>query len=407
MAPLTDPTAQTKTPGTGAHRKGSRLIIHIGLALTVLAVGIVGAAYINKTAPKARKLTPVASIPLVQVVRLQPGQQQVVVQAMGSVIPAQQIDLEARISGEIVWTHPDFTVGGILSKGAEVLRIDPQDYQLALTLAQARVVDAESKLRLLEAESEAAREEWSELYGSSAESDREPLPLVVKKPQLEAAKALLAAEKSDLQKARLNLERTKLRAPFNAFVRAKHVDLGSQVSPQDQLAELVGTEVYWIQASISVDRLNWIQIPRSPEQAGSAARIFYRNGYERTGKVIKLLGDLETEGRMARVLVAVQDPLDLKASDNQRPPLLIGEYVRIELEGRQLQGVYRIPRTALRDDNKIWIATDEGKLQIRTIETLWRDAQTVMVRDGLQPNERLIVSDLASPVDGMPVQITE
>jgi hypothetical protein len=117
------------------------------------------------------------------------------------------------------------------------------------------------------------------------------------------------------------------------------------------------------------------------------------------------LGELEAEGRMARVLVEIKDPLGLNISEKKHPPLLIGEYVRMEIEGRQLEKVYRIPRTALRDNTRIWLVSNDGKLEIRSVETVWRDAQTVLLTDGLQPGEQLIVSDLSKPVRGMPLQV--
>jgi RND family efflux transporter MFP subunit len=303
--------------------------------------------------------------------------------------------------------HPEFTDGGFLKKGTEVLRIDPQDYSLALTLARARVKDAESKLRLLEAESAAARDEWRNLYQGREKDESEPPPLLVKEPQLSAAKAMLIAEKAEVQKAQLNLDRTKIRSPFNAVVRKRNVDIGSQVSGQEKLAELVGTDEYWIQASIPVDRLSWIKIPRNPAEPGSKVRIFYRNAEERSGRVIKLLSALDSEGRLARILVEITDPLGLKTAGDNQLPLLIGEYVRIEVEGRQLQNVYRIPRSALRDDTKIWIVSSDKQLDIRRVETVWRDSQSVLLKNGLEPGTPVIVSDLPAPVSGMPVQIAE
>lgn len=387
-------------------RKRSRTYLSILLSIAVLTAGIAGTAYIGKTAPKARKRPPAKMSPLVQVTSVHPETHQVVVSAMGTVIPAREIVLESRVSGEIVAMHPEFTVGGFLDKGSEVLRIDPEDYQLAVTLAQAKIKDSESVLKVVQEEAAAAEEEWRLLYKANPKGYQIPA-LVAKKPQLEAAKAKLAADRADLQKAKLNLARTKIRAPFNAIVRAKQVDIGSQVSSQEQLAELVGTDTYWIRASIPVDRLSWILIPSNPAESGSRVRIFHRNGYKLDGTVIKLLGDLETEGRMARILVEVKDPLGLKAKEKYQLPLLIGEYVRIEIEGRELQNVYRIPRSALRDDSSIWIASDDGRLEIRSVKTLWRDAQTVLLREGLEPNSRLIVSDLAAPVHGMPVKIAK
>jgi RND family efflux transporter MFP subunit len=398
---------QTDASSQGKPRPRRRWIVNIFLSLAVIGAGITGAAYISKSAPKANRRPPQKMTPLVQVVQVQPETHEVIVSAMGTVIPAREIVLKSRVSGEIVFIHPEFTKGGFLEKGAEILGIDPQDYSLALTLAQAMVKDAESKLKQLEAEAESARDEWRNLYQDRQKDDSEPPPLLVKEPQLSAARAMLTAEKADVQKARLNLARTKIRSPFNTIVRAKNVDIGSQVSAQEKLAELVGTDEYWIQASIPVDRLSWIKIPRKRDESGSKVRIFYRNADQRTGRVIKLLSALEAEGRMARILVEVKDPLGLKTAGNNQLPLLIGEYVRIEIDGRQLQNVYRIPRATLRDDANLWIVSNDGKLDIRQVEIIWRDTRTVLLREGLEPGDRLIISDLPSPIPGMPVQIAE
>ena len=400
-------TTNTESISPGKPRSKWRLLANILLSLAVIAAGLAGAAYITKTAPKAQRRPPQKITPRVEVVRLQPDIHTVSVSAMGSVIAAREITLESQVAGEIVFIHPEFSEGGYLEKGSEVLRIDPQDYQLALTLAQARVKDAESKLKLMEEEAAAARDEWRTLYQGRDKDNSEPPPLLVKEPQLSAAKAMLIAEKAEVQKARLNLARTKIQAPFNAIVRSKNVDIGSQVSAQEKLAELVGTDEYWIQASIPVEQLSWIKIPRNPADQGSEVRIFYRNADERTGRIIKLLGTLETEGRMARILVSVKDPLGLKVAESSQLPLLIGEYVRIEIEGRQLQNVYRIPRSALRDDANLWIVSNGGKLDIRKVKIVWRDTQSVLLQDGLEPGDRLIVSDLASPIQDMPVQVAE
>jgi RND family efflux transporter MFP subunit len=399
-------TIEAESSDGGVPRKRARVYLSIVLSIAIIAAGVVGTAYIGKKAPKARKRPPAKMAPLVQVTRVHPDTHKVVVAAMGTVIPAREIILESRVTGVIVALHPEFTVGGFLDKGSEVLRIDSEDYQLAVTLAQAKIKDSESVLKVVQEEAAASEEEWRLLYKANPQGYKMPA-LVAKKPQLEAAKSKLAADRADLQKAKLDLARTRIRAPFNAFVRTKQVDIGSQVSSQEQLAELVGTDTYWIRASIPIDRLSWILIPGNPAESGSRVRISHRNGHQLAGTVIKLLGDLETEGRMARILVEVKDPLGFKAKEKYQLPLLIGEYIRIEIEGRELQNVYRIPRSALRDDSNIWIASDEDRLEIRSVKTLWRDAQTVVLGEGLEPGSRLIVSDLPAAVNGMPVKIAE
>lgn len=110
---------------------------------------------------------------------------------------------------------------------------------------------------------------------------------------------------------------------------------------------------------------------------------------------------------MARLLVAVDDPLDLQAEGGRRPALLIGEYVRVEIEGEQLRDIYRIPRAALHNDSQVWIVDAESRLAIRPVKTVWRDEESVVVQDGFMPGEQLVVSGLAAPVAGMPLRVEE
>ena len=380
------------------------------LCLVILGAGMAGASYFNKTAPKARKRKPPKMDPLVKVETVQRTNERATVRAMGTVVPALEMVLKSRVSGEIISAHPEFSEGGFLKKGTKVLQIDPQDYELAVEQKRSQVVNARYALKLEMGHQEVAQREWELLKGDKPAKDLD-LELALRKPHLEKARAELVAAEADLKQAKLHLARTTIRAPFNAIVRNKHVELGSQVSTQDVLAELVGTDEYWVQVSLPVDRLKWIAIPTKMGESGSAVRIIYGTGsvstFVRKGRVIKLLGDLDAEGRMARVLVSVKDPLDRQGNETKRPPLLIGDYVRVEIEGQEIKDVFKIPRTALRDNSKIWVERGEGRLHIRQVEVVWRDFQYIFLRDSLKEGERLIVSDLATPVEGMAVIVEQ
>ena len=384
--------------------KGRRLL-NLLLSFLVIILGLVVATYITHKAPKAQKRAPVKAIPVVEVQVVEPGDHRLMVPAMGTVLPAREVALKAQVSGKVLSLHPEFIEGGYIKENDEILKIDPVDYQLSVTLAEAKVKDAESALELAEEEANAAQEEWRLLNENTANTNDAPPPLVAKEPQLAAAQARLKAEQAELKKAELDLKRTSVRAPFNAIVRTKSVEVGSLVTPQDPLAELVGVDEYWIQVSVPVDYLRWISVPNGKGKKGSQVRVVHRSGYERTGEVIQLLGDLETEGRMARILAAVKDPLGLEDPDQSTRPLLIGEYVRVEIEGAPLSQVFRIPRVALRDNDTIWVVGDDSTLDIRPVKIIWRDTQTVFLDQGLDPGDRVIVSDLAAPVEGMKIQM--
>ncbi len=369
----------------------------------IIVLSVAGASYIKKTAPRAQKRPPERTVALVKTQLLFPDTHQVTVSAMGSVTPAREITLKARVSGEIQARHPEFVEGGFIRAGEKVLKIDAEDYALAIARKESAVVNAEYALKVEMGYQDVARQEWSLLYPESAANDQEA-ELALRQPHLAKARSDLAAARADLEQAQLNLLRTDVVAPFNAIVRSTQVDVGSQVSTQDALAQLVGTDEYWIQVSLPVERLAWIRIPRTTAEKGAAVTVSYR-GNQRQGAVVRLLGDLETEGRMARILVSVKDPLGLTAkSRDSVPPLLIGEYVRVDVQGQRLTDVYRIPRSALRDNGTIWILADDDTLTIMPVETVWRDADHVLMKNGIVPGQRLIVSDLSAPVEGLPLR---
>lgn len=378
--------------------------VTILLCLAIICVGAAGYMMMIKSTPKARKRPPVQMIPLVTVQKIYPKTQRVTIKAMGTVVPAKELTLKSRVSGEIVRVHPEFTEGGLLRKGEQILQIDETDYRLIKAQKQSAVVDANFAFKLELGRQDVAQREWKLLNGnnSAPEADSE---LALRKPHLEKAQSDLTAARSDLEAAQIQLARTKIVAPFNAVIRSVHVEKGSMAAVQENLATLVGTDDYWVQVSIPVDRLKWIDIPNDYKYIGAEAQITYHGDAVRRGRVIKLLSDLEEQGRMARLVVSIRDPLGIEASSEKKPAMLIGEYVRAEIQGRQIEDAYPIPRSALRDNTHIWLADADGKLEIRKVQTIWRDSDMVLIKNGLTPGAQLIISDLATPISGMAVQV--
>ena len=122
---------------------------------------------------------------------------------------------------------------------------------------------------------------------------------------------------------------------------------------------------------------------------------------ERAGVIERLAPDIESLGRMARLIVAVDDPLDLKVAPDQRSPLLLGAYLRVNIAGAELSDALYIPRSALRDGQSVWVMTEEKTLAIRAVGIIYAESGGVFIRGGLSVGESLIVSPLSAPVDGM------
>jgi len=390
----------------GQSKAAPKPMVRLILSILLIVAGIVGARYLIHTKPKVNRRPPARMAPLVKTMQLVAGTYMINIPAMGLVVPAQEVSLKIPVGGEIVEMNPEFTPGGRLQKNSLMLQIDPEDYELALQQKQSSLSDAEYAYKLELGRQDVAKREWNLLYGEQKSGQIES-DLALRKPHLEKAEADIKAAKAELELARINLDRTRVTAPFNAMVLDKYVDLGSQVSPQEKLADLVGTDAYWVQVSVPVEHLKWLKIPKDNDEEGAAATIYYREGSTRQGKVLRMLADLSKEGRMARLLIEVKDPLDLKTNESRRPPLLISEYVRVLIDGAPLQDVYRIPRFALRNDDQIWLVDKKQKLAIRPVKTLWREEEYVYIRDGLHPDDLLIVSALATPVDGMDLRLEQ
>jgi RND family efflux transporter MFP subunit len=376
------------------------------ICLLLIAAGIVGARLLIATKPKVNRRPPERMAPLVRTSVLQPENYTFSIPAMGTVIPSRETGLEVPVSGEVIYVHSEFTEGGMFAQGTKILQVDPKDYELAVQQKRKALADAEYALKLEQGHQDVARQEWSLLYGDKAVSKGES-DLALRKPHLEKVQAEIAAAKAELEQAEINLKRTTLTAPFNALVLNSYVELGSQVSSQKRLADLVGTDTYWVQVSLPIDRLRWVQVPNGDQGAGSEVDIFYRADNVKTGRVARLLPDLSKEGRMARLLIEVADPLDLQAKGEKQPMLLIGEFVRVSIEGEELHNVYRVPRSALRNDREVWIVDGESKLAIRPVKTIWRDQDTVVFQDGFKSGEALVISDIPAPVAGMDLRVEQ
>ena len=381
-----------------------RFLTRLLLPAVVIAAGVLGAVKLYRTGPKAKRRTPAPQVTLVEVEPAVRGDKRVVVQVMGTVIPAREIALQAEVGGRVVEVSENFVPGGLLREGETLLQIEPRDYELIVDQRQSELARARRDYKLEEGRREIAKREW-ELHskgGNASETDTE---LALREPQLAAAKAALDAAQASLEQARMNLARTTLKAPFDAVIRETSADLGAQVAPQTPIATLAGTRGCWVKASVGVDRLKWLNIPRAGAGGGSPAVVRLVVGdetvAEREGRLFRLLGDIESQGRMAQILVEVDDPLALSSTGKPEGALLLGSFVHVDIEGSRLQGVFAVGREAIRDGRFVWLMSNKGTLVIRKVDIAWRGRETIFVGGGLQEGDRIVTSGIAAPVEGM------
>ncbi|MFL2859827.1 MAG: efflux RND transporter periplasmic adaptor subunit [Pontiellaceae bacterium] len=341
---------------------------------------------IVRSAPKAESKRPIRQALLVNSFLSEINSEVVKLELAGTVIPDQEISLKSRINGEVIEISDEFIRGGIIKKGGIILSIDPTDYELILTNALSKLETAKFNYNIELGRQKIAKKEWALLRAIDA-TDKEEF-LALRKPHLESVKANLQAAKATVRAAKLDLERTKIYAPFDALIKNDYVDIGSQITTLTPLGDLVGIERFFVEVSVPIDRLKWINIP------GSSVKIKSNTKDVFIGEVIRLSGSLETSGRMAKIIVAINNPW--KNPNITSRPLLLGEYVNVCITGKLLDDVTRIPRKSLRENNWVWI-DDGGKLKIQPVDILFKETDFVLVR-GIPSQSLIITSDIAAPV---------
>ncbi|BCA80846.1 efflux RND transporter periplasmic adaptor subunit [Desulfuromonas sp. AOP6] len=407
MEKETPPAPERDISSDRPKHRGSLLLRYL-LPLLILVGAVLIAFWLMKTGPKAKPKPKERQATLVEVQAVQVGPQRTLIHAMGTVKPAREVTLMPQVSGEIIEIAPQFMPGGMLAKGERLLRIDPTDYRIAVAQLESEVARVEAEIQLEQGRQMVARREY-ELLGEDV-SDEEKA-LMLRQPQLDTLKASLDAARARVQKARIDLERTTITTPFNAVVQARHVNLGTRVTPATALVELVGTDTYWVELSVPVSQLRWLRLPETSGEKGSAVKIYDETAWGaeayREGHLLRLAAAVEPEGRMARLLVEVADPLARQKAHAKSPRMMVGSYVRAEIAGHSVETAANIPRRLVRDGDTVWIMDDEGRLEIRPLDILFRGRDEVFVPQGLTEGERLVVTDLSAAVEGMRLRLRE
>ena len=381
----------------------------VKIILVILVVGGAMATYKHQmdTSLKAKRQKPARQAKLVRVIPVTKDRCPTVVEAMGPVVPAQQVTLQPQVAGQIIAMSDALIPGGIVPAGEKLITIDPRDYEVLVQQRQGDVAQARKNLKVEQGNQAVAKQEYALLGEVIADEDRE---LVLREPQLASAQAALESAQAVLQKAQLDLARCDIGAPFNAIIQEKLVDLGTTVSLSSRLATLIATDEAWIELKVPISELKWLTIPQKNGDAGSSVRIYntlaWGPGQFRTGRVVRLYGELEAEGKLAQLLVVVDDPFCLKPENRDKPKLLIGSFVSAQIEGRTLGDVFAIERPLIHDST-VWIMDAKGQLEIRPVQIIFSGPKEVFVSDGLTENEQLVVTDIAAPVAGMPLRLAE
>lgn len=344
---------------------------------------------------------------LVKTIQAEAGSVPVVVEATGEVAASRKIDIIPQVGGRVIAVADTFERGSFFNTGDFLYQIDTADYQIALEKARAQVAKAENDLLETEGKAEVALKEWQ--IAQKFNPMKAASPLVLYEPQLKKARAARASAKADEKKARLDIKRARITAPFNCIITVEFIETGKFISAGSKTAEILGTDHFDIALPLPYSEISLLEIPDSGKEGhGSSATIFLQSGaleFQWQSYVSKLLGNIEKNTYMPKLLLRIPDPYNLKKTHGENtPPLAEGFFVNASIKGKPLENVFAVPAKCLRDNTTVWLFSENETLSIKDVSVIRREKKRVII-SGLTDGDHIITSSVNGAANGMKLRL--
>jgi RND family efflux transporter MFP subunit len=365
------------------------------LPVAVLAVAYGIATVIRNVGPEIEVVTPEPQPLVVRVITAQPERVRLTVKSQGQVAAEHSIDLVSELQGGITRVARAFVTGGYFRTGDVLLEIDATDYELARVRAEARVAE---ELETMEVEKSEAALAAEGLF-----------PL--REARVASAEARVQSARAELAQAEADLKRTKIKAPYDGRMLFTQVDLGQYVSKGQALGRLYSTGAAEIRLPLTDQQLRYLKQPfgarPTDDFLDTAVTLHAEVGgraAEWQGKLHRMEGAVDPDSRVWYAVVRVDDPYGLRHPE-QQTPLAVGLFVEAEIEGRTVDNVFQLPRSALRNEDNVLIIDADNRLRRRKVDVLRTDFKSALISSGLQAGDRVCVSPVEAFVDGLLVEI--
>ncbi len=362
-----------------------RFALIVGIILAAVALFIL-MGQLKPTPPKKER---VELDPLVEVLELEPMTANFEVRSQGTVRPRTETVVSAEVSGTITWISEKFVAGGVFGKNETLLRIDPTNYEVAQRQAEALV-----KQRQIEYDG--ASKLLSQGYRAEAE--------------YASAAAALASAEAELVRAKRNLERTYVRLPYEGIVRSKETDLGQFVNMGTRLGVTFATDYAEVRLPLTDTDLAFVALPAANQltvagaAGGPAVELeAVQKGRRATwsGTIVRTEGVVDEASRVTYVVARIEDPYALHHDGRQLP---VGTFVQASIQGTTAENIVRVPRAVVRGSNQVVFVDENDKIRVRSVDIARSDAQYIYITEGAAPGDRVVLTALESPINGMGVR---
>lgn len=360
----------------------------VGITLVALLVLLV----IYASAPDAQREEPVERAMPVDVVDIEFAEHRLPVRARGIVRPARQVALVARVDGRIMEVSEQFRDGGLVEEGELLLQVDDESYQLAL--ARHRHDTAAARLHLAEVEARARVARRTNGENAS--------PFARLEPHEQEARARLQATEAALRRAAMQVEDTRLTAPFAGRLSEVSVQPGQDIHAGQSLASIYGTSVMEVRLPVRDEWLALIDLPLTGRLEGQSLPITLHGSFggvagEWPGRIVRREGGLG-DNRMIYLVARID------GADQAGVPMEPGMLVEAVIRGRAMAGVARLPRSVLAGDSRVWLIDQQQRLRQREVEVLYQDGNHVWLSGGVEEGQRIALNGGLRWLEGTAVE---
>lgn len=373
----------------------------VGIPIIILIIAVVILFALIKAKEKPEKEEVEAPVFLVDATDIELSTVEFLVYAQGAVQPRNQTMLSAQVSGRIIRVADNFIEGGFFDKGDVLVEIEAVDYETDLLLAQAELAQAQASLDEEIARGQVAEKEWSSFNSGT------PPELGLRKPQLAREQALVKAAEANLARARRNLERTKIRAPYDGLVKSRDVDLGQFLPLGGQIGEVFSTDIAQVRLPLTDDDIAFIgDLSEQESQVTLSAQVAGQRQFWQ-GRLVRDEAVLDDARRVIFGVVEVQDPYLRTDAQLNQTQLKFGRFVEASITGIKADNIIKLPRFVLRLDGTVLSVAEDSTLRINPVEVIRTDEDFVYISGGLDTRHKVVLSAVSTPYDGMPVRLLE
>ena len=376
-----------------------RVLLPIGILLGSIVITVVLIRNPTRVSESAPEIIPRS----VRVAEVQSESVQLFIESQGKAQAARQASLSSNVQGPVAWVSPSLEAGAYVKAGEPLLRLELADFETAVIRSRASYEQASAEAAFATADLARITELAAKRLASESELQNAERAATV-------ATARLADAEATLKQSELDAERSILRAPFNAVVASRDVELGQFVNRAQSVAVLFDADSVDVRVPLAIRQLGYLDVPmgfRGEFDSAQAPQVeltgsYGGKQYTWEGKLLRTEATIDPNSNTVQSIIRIEQPSADRGGESI--PLPIGLFVEARIAGKLVEDIISLPRSVIRNNSQVLVVDAENKMYYRDVDIYRLEQDRVLISGGLLPGEKICTSPIQAVVDGMSVR---